>query len=111
MCGVKDRVLTPEAGEEQRKSAQRQHSHSVGGKSDWHESPQSSHAADVLLFVTTVNDRPRTQKEQRFEKRMGDEMKHANRYSPNTQTYHHVTQLRDRGVGENTLDIVLRNRY
>src|SRR6202021_102731 len=52
LCGMQDSVLAPEAGEKQRKSAQCQHTHSVGRKGNRHEFLQSAHATDVLLFVT-----------------------------------------------------------
>src|SRR5271170_7862378 len=100
MCGVQDRVLAPEAREEQRKSAQCEHADRIGSKSDRHESLQSAHTADVLLFVAAMNDRSCAEKKQRLEKGMRDEMKHPDRDSTDAQAHHHVTQLRNGRIGK-----------
>src|ERR1700733_14264456 len=107
LCGVQDGVFAPEAGEEQRKSAQRQHAYRVSGESNRHKSLQSAHAPDILLFMTTMNDRAGAKKEQRFEEGMRDEMKHADCNPADTQTHHHVTQLRNGGIGEDALNVIL----
>ncbi len=44
-------VLRPEAGEDQRKSAQRQHADGVGGEGQRHARAQPTHVANVLLLV------------------------------------------------------------
>ena len=36
-------------------------------------------------------------------------MKHSYRHATNTQTHHHVTQLRNGGVGKDALDVILRD--
>jgi hypothetical protein len=38
------------------------------------ELPQAAHVANVLFFVTAMDHRPARQEEQRFEKRVRDEM-------------------------------------
>ena len=70
---------------------------------------QAAHAADVLLFVAAVDDRARAQEEQRFEERVGDEVEHADGDAADAEADHHVAELRDGGVGEDALDVVLRD--
>jgi hypothetical protein len=40
---------------------------------------------------------------------VGDQMEHAHCYAASAQTYHHVTELRDGGVGEDALNVILLN--
>ena len=49
-------ILAPEAGEEERKSAQREHAHGIHKEGDGHVLAQASHAADILLAGAAVND-------------------------------------------------------
>ena len=47
------------------------------------------------------------EEEQRFEKRMGEEVEHRSFIGRQTDCHHHVTKLRQRGVSEDALDVVL----
>ena len=37
-------------------------------------------------------------------------MEHSHRHAPDTESHHHVTELRDRGVRENAFNVRLRDR-
>src|SRR5258706_1774465 len=102
-------VLAPETGEHQRKAAEREHTDRIGRKRYRHEFAQLTHAAYVLFVMASVNYRARAEKQQRLEKRVGDEMEHANRHTAYSQTQHHEAQLRNGGVSENAFDISLRH--
>src|SRR5580704_5881578 len=109
MRGFEDAVLRPESGENWN-TAQRQHADGVGDKSQRHVGAKTTHAANVLLFVAAVYHRARAEKKQRLEERMRDQVEHADSDAADTEAGHHVAELRNRGVGENALDIVLRDR-
>ncbi len=110
MRSVQNFVLAPEAGEEQRKSAQRQHADGIRRERHRHELLQPAHAANVLLLVAAVDHRAGAQEQQRLEERVRDQMEHADRHAADAQAHHHVTELRNRGVSEDAFDVVLRDR-
>src|SRR5438067_2434668 len=68
---------------------------------------QSSHVAHVLLAAERVNHRSCCEKEQGFEKRMRHKVENARRERGHTAGHKHVAKLRDRGVCEDALNIVL----
>jgi hypothetical protein len=70
---------------------------------------QAAHAANVLLLVAAVDDGACAQEEQRLEEGMRDEMEHADGDAADAEAHHHVAELRDGGVGEDALDVVLRD--
>ena len=53
------------------------------------------------------NDRAGTHEEQRFEEGVGDEVEHADGDAAEAQAGHHVAELRNGGIGEDALDVVL----
>src|ERR1041385_9360614 len=59
--------------------------------------------------MTTVNHRACAHEQQRLEERVRDEMEHANRHAADAEAHHHVTELRDGGICEYALDVVLRD--
>ncbi len=107
--GFEDAVLRPEAGKKQRESAQRQHADGVSEKSERHVGPEAAHAANVLLLVAAVNHRARAEKQQRLEKGVRDQVEHAHGDAAQAEAGHHVAELRNGGVGEDALDVVLRD--
>ena len=102
-------VFRPEAGEEDWNTAQRQHADGVGGEGERHVGLEAAHAADVLLFVDAVNDRARAHEQERLEEGVGDEVEHADGDAAEAEASHHVAELGDGGVGEDALDVVLRD--
>ena len=107
--GFENAILRPETGEEDRKSAQRQHADGVGDEGERHVDLEAAHAANVLLLVAAVNHRARAEEQERFEERVRDQVEHAHGDAAHAEAGHHVAELRDGGVGEDALDVVLRN--
>ena len=56
------------------------------------------------------DDRAGAEEEQRFEERVGEKVKHRRLARGETDRHHHVTELRERGIGENAFDVVLLRR-
>ena len=52
-------------------------------------------------------DRTRGEKEERFEERMGKQVKHGRLIRGETNCHYHVAQLRNGGIRQNPLDVVL----
>ena len=103
---MEDFILAPKAGKEG-DAAECQHAGAVGVEGDAHVFFQAAHVADVLLAGAAVDDRACAQEQQRFEKRVGDEMEHADGGAADSEADHHVAELRNGGVGEDALDVVL----
>ena len=59
--------------------------------------------------MAAVNHRARAHKQQRLEERMRDQVEHADSHAAHPQPRHHVAKLRHGRVGQNALDVVLRN--
>ena len=76
-------------------------------KSPLHAAAQAAHLPDVLLVVQRVDDRAGAKEEQRLEKRVREQMKHGRAGRRQADRHDHVAQLRERGVGEDALDVVL----
>ena len=56
-----------------------------------------------------MNDGACAEEEQRLEEGVGDEVEHAHGDAAEAEAGHHVAELRDGGVGEDALDVVLRD--
>ena len=69
---------------------------------------QSAHVAHILLAVAGVDHAARAEEEQRFEERVRHQVPDAGGEGADADAEEHVAELRNRGVGENLLDIVLR---
>ena len=93
MSGVKDLVLAPETGEENRHAAQGHHTDSIGGEGQRHEFAQPAHGADILLLMAAVNDGTGPHEKQGLEEGVGDEMEHAYRHAAHTEAQHHEPEL------------------
>jgi len=106
---VKNFVFAPKAGEENRHAAKCHHADRVGREGDGHEFSQAAHSANVLFIVAAVNNGTRAEEEQRFEERVREQMKHADRDAADTKAHHHVTELRHGGVGKDAFDVGLRD--
>src|SRR5690606_3120611 len=89
-------------------------------RSCWHEATQATHVAQVLRVsfamrgmvggVERVNDGTCTEKEQRLEERVRDEMKDAGTVCTHANADEHVAELRHRGVRKHLLDVPLAER-
>ena len=98
------------------KAAER--NHSAQGQRSRHERPeghrqffaQRAHFPDVLLVMHGEDDRSRAEEEQRLEKRVRGQMIHRRRRPAQAHGHDHVTQLRERRIGEDALDVVLLHR-
>ena len=56
------------------------------------------------------DDRAGPEEQQRLEKRVSEKVEHRRLVRGETDRHHHVTELRERGVGENAFDVVLLRR-
>ena len=95
--------------EKKREAAEREHAGGVGEEGDGHGFLQSAHAADVLLAGAAMDDGAGAEEEQRLEEGVGDEVEHADGDAADAEAHHHVAELRNGGVGEDALDVVLRD--
>ena len=78
-----------------------------GDPGDRHVFAQATHIPDVLVMVHADNHRAGRQKEQRLEKRMRHQMKDRDAVGRGTERHGHVAELRQCGVGNHPLDVVL----
>ena len=60
-------------------------------------------------WCRAMNHRAGAEEQQRFEKRVGGEVVHRGRRAAEADGHHHVTELRERRVGEDAFDVVLLN--
>ena len=72
---------------------------------------QAAHAAHVLLAAHGVNHRARAQEEQRLEERMRHQVEDSGGVRGHAAGQEHVSQLRNRGVSQNALDVSLRQAH
>ena len=105
-CRVEDGVFGEKAGEG-REPGDGQHSRGHGPESDWQFFAQAAHLAQVLLATHGVNDGAGGEEEQRLEERVHDQMEDGCRVGRDAAGKEHVAELRDGGVGEYALDVVL----
>ena len=75
-CRAEDLILRPEP-REWKYPRERKRSGKEGQVSDRHLFGQSAHVVDVLDMAAAVDNRACAEKEERFEIRMGEKMKHA----------------------------------
>ena len=68
---------------------------------------QVAHVAHVLLAAHGVNHRAGAEEQQGLEEGVGEDVEHARSECADAERQEHVSQLRDRGVGQHALDIVL----
>ena len=68
---------------------------------------QAAHLAHVLLAAEGVNDGAGGEEEQRLEEGVGDEVEDGGGVGRDAAAEEHVAELRDGGVGEHALDVVL----
>ena len=68
---------------------------------------QTAIVAHILLMVHRVNNRPCTQKQHRFEKRMREQMEHRDVIHAHACRHEHVPQLATGRIGDHPFDIVL----
>src|SRR6266700_1966747 len=71
--------------------------------------PPTAHLAHVMLATDGMDHRTGCQEQQTFEERMRHEMKYPSGERSNTAGQKHVSKLRNSGIGENFLDVRLRN--
>ncbi len=74
---------------------------------DFQTPGQPTHVPDVLFVMKADNDRAGSEKEKRFEKRVSEQVKHRRLVRCQAHRHHHVAQLGDRGVGQDSFDIEL----
>ena len=101
-----DRVLGVEAGEE-RRADERQRADPAGHGRDRHVPGKPAHPAHVLLVVQGDDDRAGGEEQQRLEERVGHQVKDCRAIGGNAQRHGHVSQLRERRVGDHPLDVVV----
>ncbi len=105
-CGVEDCVFREEAGEG-RKSCDGEDGRGHGPEGDGKFGAQAAHLAQILLAAHGVDDGACREEEQRLEERVHDKMEDGRRVCRYTAGEEHVAELRDGGVGEHALDVVL----
>src|SRR5579859_2483260 len=104
----KNFVLAPEAcqrGNSSDRSCGDQHD----GESYRNISLQSAHVSHVLLASDSMDDGSGTQKEQALEEGMGHQMEDSGRERADAASHEHVSELRNRRVGEDFFDVGLRD--
>ena len=108
-CRMENLVLAPKPGEKHRHSGQRHHANRIRRKGRGHPTPQSAHSSNVLLMVASMNDRARSKEQERFEKRVSDQMKIRGDGRSEAYGQKHISKLRYGRIGENFFDIVLKH--
>ena len=78
-----------------------------GPESDGEFLAKAAHLAHVLLAAHGVNDGAGGEEEQRLEERVRDEMKDGRGVGRDAAGEEHVAELRNGGVCEHALDVVL----
>src|SRR5690348_3457058 len=102
----KNLILTEEAGQRWNSSDSKcGHGHHPEG--DRGLLAQPAHAPHVLFAAHGMDYRAGAQEEQRFEKRVGHQMKNSGSVSSDSARHHHVPELRDGGISEDALDVGL----
>src|ERR1017187_5101078 len=82
-----------EKASEWRHTGKRQHANQITPKRDWHVLLQATHLPHVLLVVRADDDAPRTEEQQRLEKRVGEQMKLSRHQAARTEPHHHEPKL------------------
>ena len=95
----------------QRETGKGQGCKGEGCKGPWHVLAETTHPAHVLFVVHGVNDCAGSEEKTGFEKCVRHEVEERGGVGSDTKTEHHVAELGNGRVGQNTFDIVLRNGY
>ena len=103
--GLQDRVLRVVAREE-RDPRDRHRADQRRREGDRHLLPEPAHHAHVLHVVAAVDDRTGRQEQARLEERVRDHVEHARLDPTETDGRDHEAELRDRGVGQDGLQVV-----
>ena len=103
-----NRIFGVEAGEE-RRTDQRQVTDQHGQPSNRHVFFQIAHVAHVLVVVHTDNGATRRQEQQGFKEGVGHDVEHRHGIGGRTQSHGHITQLRQGGIRNHALDVVLNH--
>ncbi len=116
---TEDGFFAPEAAGKVRHTHERCGADGEGGKGDGHVFGQAAHLPDVLLVMAGVNDGTGAEEEHGFEEGMRVEVEHRRMagsggivmagglHGDESDSHDHVAELRERGVGEHALDVVL----
>ena len=105
--GDQDGVLAVEPGEEgEARDGEGRAHHGQVGPLDFF--PQAAHVAHVLLARERVDHAARSEEQEGLEEGVGHQVVDAGGKRADADADEHVAELRDGGVGENLLDIVLR---
>ena len=80
-----------------------------GPEGDGDALAQAAHVAHVLLAAERVDDGAGGEEEQRLEEGVGDQVEDAGGVGADAAGEEHVAELRDGGVGEDALDVVLHH--
>ena len=105
--GGEDFLLGPETGGDVRHGDEGGGADGEGVAGDGHFFQQTAHFPDVLFVVAGVDDRAGTEEKQRLEPGVGEEVEHARLTDEQADGHHHVSELREGGVGEDFLDVIL----
>ncbi len=105
--GGEDFLLRPEAGGDIGNGDEGGGADGEGQSGDRHLLEQAAHFPDVLFVVAGVDDRAGTEEEQSLEPGVGEKVEHAGFTSDEAHGHDHVAELREGGVGEDLLDVVL----
>ena len=103
----KDLVLREEA-RERRQTRDRENADRHHGERPRHLLPKPAHAEDVRLVGERVHDGARREEQERLEEGVRHEMEHRGRQRADAEREHHVAELADRRIGEDSLDLALR---
>ena len=108
--GVEDSFLAPKTGEEQRHADEGHRTDGERSEGELHLHRKSAELTDVLLVVRGVNDGTGTEEEQRFEKRVSEQVEDRGARRTHTDREHHVAELGDGGESEDAFEIILGDR-
>ena len=90
--GQQHGVFTEKSGSE-RKAGQRQRANHDSPAGHGHGRLQAAHVSHVLLMMDGQNDRPASQKQQRFKSPVGQQVIHPRHVPAQTTGHHHVPEL------------------
>ena len=105
--GDGEEVILAEESGERRHAAEGEHADGKGPEGEGDFVEQAAHFPDVLLFVEGVDDRAGGEEEERLEEGVGGEVEHGGIGAAATDGHDHVAELREGGIGEDALDVVL----
>ena len=108
--GVEDSFLAPETGEEQRHADEGHRADGERSEGELHLHRKSAELTDVLLVVRGVDDGTGTEEEQRFEKRVSEQVEDRGARRTHADREHHVAELGDGGESKDAFEIVLGDR-